>query len=42
MDSSDDLSSYVHQLEESSDEAVHPALADQLVDEIEQFLKEGD
>ena len=42
MDSSDDLSSYVHKLEESSDEAVHPALADQLVDEIEQFLKEGD
>ncbi len=42
MDTSDDLSSYVHQLEETSDEAVRPALADQLVDEIEQFLKEGD
>jgi proteasome assembly chaperone (PAC2) family protein len=42
MDSSDNLSTYVHQLEETSDEAVHPALADQLVDEIEQFLKGDD
>lgn len=42
MDTSSDLSTYVHQLEENSGEAVHPALADQLVDEIEQFLKEGD
>ena len=42
MDTSDDLSTYVHRLEETSDEAVHPALADQLVDEIEQFLQDGD
>lgn len=42
MDTSDDLSTYVHQLEETSGEAVHPAVADQLVDEIEQFLQDGD
>jgi proteasome assembly chaperone (PAC2) family protein len=42
MDTSDDLSSYVHRLEEGSAEAVHPAVAEQLVDEIEQFLKGGD
>ena len=42
MDTSNDLSTYVHNLEETSGEAVHPALADQLVDEIEQFLKESD
>ena len=42
MDTSDDLSNYVHRLEEGSGEAVHPAVADQLVDEIEQFLKGGD
>jgi len=42
MDTSDDLSSYVHRLEEGSAEAVHPAVADQLVDEIEQFLKGSD
>lgn len=42
MDTSNDLSTYVHRLEENSGEAVHPALADQLVDEIEQFLKGGD
>jgi proteasome assembly chaperone (PAC2) family protein len=41
MDSSNDLSSYIHRLEETSGEAVHPALADQLVDEIEKFLNEG-
>lgn len=42
MDESSDLSKYVHGLEESSGEGVHPAVADQLVDEIEQFLQEGD
>ncbi len=42
MDTSVDLSSYVHRLEEGSAEAVHPAVAEQLVDEIEQFLKGGD
>ncbi|MDR9449733.1 MAG: PAC2 family protein [Acidimicrobiia bacterium] len=42
MDTSEDLSSYVHRLEEGSTEAVHPAVADQLVDEIEQFLKGSD
>jgi proteasome assembly chaperone (PAC2) family protein len=42
MDTSEDLSSYVHRLEEGSAEAVHPAVAEQLVDEIEQFLKGGD
>ena len=42
MDTSADLSSYVHRLEEGSGEGVRPEVADQLVDEIEQFLKEGD
>ena len=42
MDTSDDLSSYVHRLEEGSGEGVRPEVADQLVDEIEHFLKEGD
>jgi len=42
MDTSNDLSTYIHRLEETSGEAVHPALADQLVDEIEKFLKDGD
>ncbi len=42
MDTSDDLSTYVHRLEEGSGEAVYPAVADQLVDEIEQFLKGDD
>jgi hypothetical protein len=42
VDASDDLSTYVHSLEESSGETVHPAVADQLVDEIEQFLQESD
>jgi proteasome assembly chaperone (PAC2) family protein len=42
VDTSDDLSSYVHRLEEGSGEGVRPEVADQLVDEIEQFLKEGD
>lgn len=42
MDTSDDLSTYVHRLEEGSSEAVHPQVADQLVDEIERFLKGGD
>ena len=42
MDTSDDLSTYVHQLEETSGEGVHPAVADQLLDEIEQFLQDGD
>jgi len=42
MDTSDDLSTYIHRLEETSGEVVPPALADQLVDEIEEFLKEGD
>jgi proteasome assembly chaperone (PAC2) family protein len=42
MDTSDDLSTYVHRLEEGSGDGVHPAIASQLVDEIEQFLKDGD
>jgi proteasome assembly chaperone (PAC2) family protein len=42
MDTSADLSSYIHRLEEGSGESVRPEVADQLVDEIEQFLKEGD
>ncbi len=42
VDTSDDLSTYVHRLEETSGDSVHPAVTDQLLDEIEQFLKEGD
>lgn len=42
MDTSQDLSVYVHRLEEGSGETISPAVTDQLVDEIEQFLKDGD
>jgi proteasome assembly chaperone (PAC2) family protein len=42
MDSSKDLSTYVHRLEEGSGETINPTVTDQLVDEIEQFLKGGD
>ncbi len=41
MDTSQDLSVYVHRLEEGSGETISPAVTDQLVDEIEQFLKDG-
>lgn len=39
MDQSTDLSTYIHQLEESSGQAVGPRTTEQLVDEIERYLK---